>query len=203
MFSKIKSLRTIVSRKHKKHTLPYQINDIRDAICEISNIDHIIFAEFDAGDNPVIGRYDRYEGQIGPYSNGTRIDIYYSKTLNRCWGRYVVCKEMCHALLDESTTRVDGIERLRTLVDHLLLPDISKDALSACPPFASEKLAEIAAIELLCPVEDRKSIAARRAAESISDMRIATEFRIPVDWVKRVFDQKYIDLMDYLIWNTR
>ena len=92
MFSEIKSLKRIVSRKHKKHTLPYQINDIRDAICEMSNIDFVSFIEFDAGDNPIIGRYDRYEAQIAPYNSGTRIDIYYSKALNTCWRRYVVCK---------------------------------------------------------------------------------------------------------------
>ena len=107
---------------------------------------------------------------------------------------------MCQALLDDPAARVGGSEQLRNLVDHLLLPDIPRDNLSSSPQFASEKLAEVAAIELLCPVLDRKKIAPRRASGAVTDNRIAIEFRVPVTFIKRIFDQKYIDLMEKLIW---
>ncbi|KAA0577669.1 hypothetical protein [Azospirillum sp. Sh1] len=199
MFSKIRSIRQLVRKSHVANTLPYHIQPIRDSITQICNIDKISFIKFEEPDNPIIGRYLRYEGAMGVYSAGTCVDVQYSSQLNYCWSRFVVCKEMCHALLDDMNNRVSSPNELLKLVDHLLLPETSREVFAAFPAFASERLAALAALELLCPIEDRMIVSKKRQAGTVSDAKIAEDFRIPRVIIKTAFDPKYIDFVAKLI----
>ena len=77
------------------------------------------------------------------------------------------------------------------------MSDTSSELLAVCAPFASEKLAELAALELLCPLPDRIKVAGKRrsAPESISDMSIAKEFGVPLERVSAIFNDRQIKMM--------
>lgn len=171
-FGRIRKIQEIIARKHVSGTYPYHINDIADAIAETCNVDEFRFNKFTDKDNPILGRYKRWEASAGVYA-GTKtvVDIEYSADINHCESRFVVCKEMCQALLDDPAVRANTEEVIETLIGHLTLPDISKDAMSAVGPFASEKLAVMAAAELLCPIIERKKFLPGRMSGMIRDRK--------------------------------
>jgi hypothetical protein len=200
LFRNIHKICQIVQRKQPTGSLPYKIDDIRDAITQITNVDQIRFIEYHDKDNPVVGRYKRYEVQLGVYEDfSTRVDIQYSSELNYCKKRYVMCKEMCHTFIDDVTTRVSTPDQITKLIDHLILPEISREVISAFGPFTTENLAKIAAVELLCPIDDRKRVLKLRKEKDISDSKIAIEFRVPTEIIKVAFDPKYVQFMDSML----
>lgn len=181
--------------------LPYQIDDIRDAIAKVTKLDEIIFKEFEVEGSPIIGKYERWERPDSVYGEATTVvDVQYSKQLNRCWSRWVACKEMCHSFIDGSDYRVDNAADLDRLVNYLLLEEQAQEPLGTFAPFDSERLALMGALELLAPLKDRKKVVQRRAAgDRISDMQIATSFRIPVDCVRLVFTENQTRLWEQVL----
>jgi len=93
------------------------LETITFAIEAYSPIDEIIYVEYDVPDtNPIWGQFLKYGRQPSVYaSSKTTVEIRYAKHLSERWRRFVVCKELCHALdSDEGTHSVSdkSIERL-------------------------------------------------------------------------------------------
>jgi hypothetical protein len=122
------------------------------------------------------------------------VEIDYDGTMNCCWTRYVVCKEICHALETDPNVRIQGFDQVEKLIGSFMLANPAP-AMVAFPQFGSEKIAEFLALELLCPVRDRVKIVEARKTTEISDMQLATEFRVPLIHVKGFFDPAAVGLM--------
>jgi hypothetical protein len=200
MLAAIKRIRQLVDRRHPPGHLPYRVEDIRTSAQEVTDVDRIRFFEFPGEEqNPVKGRFRRYEGELGCYVGcGTVVEIDYDSTLNFCWTRFVLVKEMCHSLEKDRTVRVSDFGTVERLIEAFRVPDPSGAAF-AFPPFGSEKMAEFCALELLCPIRDRIKIVERRAETKLSDMQIATAFRIPVHYVTALFAPSYVHLMSRIL----
>ena len=182
-----------VQAEHEQGHLPYQIETIRKAILRSVGAERMEIIEFDSPENPVLGKFVRYEMAPAPYAlPETKIDIFYSQELNHCWRRFVVCKEMCHALENDEEMRVHTIDDLDRLIQALTLPSGASETLASFPPFSAEKFAEFAALELLCPLRDRRALIRNGGRDTMSDLQIATLFRVPVQFIDLLFDPKYM-----------
>jgi hypothetical protein len=196
MLQVIQHIRAFVDRSHPQGALPYGIEPIRRAIIEITNVDRIELVGFRDSENPMKGQFRRYEREDGVYSGTkTTVEVRHELSLNFCWSRFVICKELCHSLETDPKVRVRDFAEVEKLLNALRL---NGGAAIPYPPFISEKMAEFTALELLCPVRDRQKASKARAAGGISDMQIATEFRVPVRFVPALFNPTYIELIHQL-----
>lgn len=204
MFDAVKRIRRIVDKTHPRGHLPYKIGDIQAAVTEVTGIDRVHFnAYYDDEDasNPVWGRFRRFEcAQLGPYAGlGCVVEIDYNKALEEKphWLRFVVVKEICHALEDDPTVRVSSFPELERLVKALQASQFGEVG-AVYPPFLSEKTAEVFGLELLCPLRDRKRLVSARNDREISDMAIAKAFWIPVEYIPMLFEPALMSFMEDL-----
>jgi len=200
-FLALKRIRQLIDANHTENTLPYGIEEMRAAIVGHTALDYIEFIEFQDPDNPILGRYEKYS-VIQPYTAPkTYVEISYASDANVCWQRLTICKEMCHALLNDEAMCVSGAAAAETLINALLSEADTRELLSSVEPFRSEKLAELLALELLCPVEERRRIHDARAAGTLtaSDRQLAIEYRIPVVYVPIIFSESYISQIERLL----
>jgi len=108
--------------------------------------------------------------------------IYYRKDLEEDLRRFVICKELCHCLIDNSdATRVSNATDLKNLLQGLAsgIGKITDEG-----PMDSEKTAEILALEILCPAELRSVHAPELRAGKISIEQLAKRFLVPVDYLE-------------------
>ena len=191
MFEAVKRIRRIVDKRHERGHLPYRVQDIHAAVIEVTGIDCVRFYGFpDDGTNPVWGRFRRYSGEIAPYAgNGCIVEIDYNQSLEaRPWDlRFTATKELCHALEDDPTVRVKSCPELEQLV-KALQADHTSQVSAIYPPLQSESIAEVCALELLCPLRDRLKLVGNGARAGLSDMQIAQAFVIPVGLVPFLFE---------------
>lgn len=199
--SAIKKLRARIDATTKPGYLPYEIEVIKKAIIDCGYVDEINICEVSIEiknrmSNPVKGCFERYRQPQAVYDHNPRdiVNIHFQSSLNYCWRRFVVCKEMCHSFIDDKDSWVKDESALIELADWLRLPPEHKESLhSFAQSIQSEKIAEVVALELLCPVQLRKQVAEKRKEQHISDRTIATEFRVPTVFVDLIFRQNYIE----------
>jgi hypothetical protein len=112
-------------------------------------------------------------------------DILYSATLNLCWSRLVVCKELAHLLLDTEDRHFtkDPVALVQGLVTQVLNLKPENDLIS-------ENVAMYCAIELLLPWHLRPSMN-QMMTEGQSDYDIAVAFRAPESIVNLVLRSSY------------
>lgn len=137
------------------------------------------------------------EQRSQPGKGGTQFDgillrrgpaayIYYSNKLNRCWKRFVICKELCQMLVDErlKSYTTDIEQHVDGMVNW---------AVEANLPIATDRLCMYGALEMLLPWSRRDEIQAMKQAGQ-SHFDIADRFKIPERVVDRFFNPAYIDL---------
>jgi hypothetical protein len=204
LLATILRIRDHINGNHPSGHLPYQLEDIRKAVLAVTNVDEIEFVRYDEPNNPIKGRYLRYDLPEGLYGQvKTRVEVHYAADLNYCWRRFVICKELCHSLEEDGQTKVVTPAQMEKLIETLLLPAASLEALAAFPPFRAEKIAEFSALEILCPVEQRRLIVDKRIALGLSDLQIASRFRVPVVYAKRMFEPGLVTAVEQLFESVR
>jgi len=110
-------------------------------------------------------------GLLQRYSDHAR--IIYSGHLNTCWGRFVLCKELAHLLVDTGDHQFtrDPVSLVQQIITKIPLGGIDNDV-------HSENLAAIAATEMLLPWKFRKQMV-EDFSNGKSDMEIAKQFSVP------------------------
>lgn len=110
-----------------------------------------------------------------------RARIAVASGLNRCWQRFVVCKELMHLLIDREDDRTpDALVQLKSMVTPLKDPTAKLN---------SETFAALTALEYLLPWGMRPGA----PTEADPTLAIATRFRLPRTWV----DFFYGDMVGY------
>jgi Zn-dependent peptidase ImmA (M78 family) len=118
-------------------------------------------------------------------SDGTR-NIIIVKDLNYCWQRFVVCKELFHAVMDADEYRdMDIVGHVQALT--LAFPD---DDSKPRPSVTAEFMAEVAAMEFLFPME-RRLIEQKNTGLSI--IGVAQRYKIPQKFVERYLSGQFMD----------
>ncbi len=109
---------------------------------------------------------------------------------NRCWTRFVWVKELMH-LFDTKLEYVSSKEELERQLAGLMSPTLDRS-----PQLYSEGICFWRALAALCPEETRQSYIHRRdRGEDLTDLQVATELRIPQQYVYRLFDPNFKDVV--------
>ena len=103
---------------------------------------------------------------------GSWAAIHYSAQSNVCWRRFAICKEAIHLLIDNQSCHFTT--DVVSLIDQLVVGGV----LQPDTPLDSERMAEVAAIELLLPWRLRPDIEAMSKAGA-TDYQIAFKCRVP------------------------
>lgn len=207
IFDTIQAIKEIVRSNTPKGHLPYQIDTIRDAVIAKTQVDKIEYVEIDEPENPIRGRYLPFQlNPTGAYSQDPEIivEVHFLKELNTCWSRYVACKEMCHGftsnnVAESNMAHIRSNDRLLRLVEMLISK--SRDEMAAFPPMLDENLASLAALQILCPVEDRLELIEymRNTGENLGNLEIAMMFRIPRQFVPSLMDPLLIEFAQQVL----
>lgn len=122
--------------------------------------------------------------------------IYVRHDLDDDMKRFTAVKELCHVILDEEEDwSVDGVNTIEQLQNDLHLNGNDAKAKMAASTSQAELLAELAALELLYPIECRR---ADQQRQNFVAERAAYEHGIPVSMVERSISENYREAADRL-----
>jgi hypothetical protein len=105
----------------------------------------------------------------------TIANIRFDRTQNRCWARYICCKELMH-VFDSEPQSVNSRQRFLQLMAEWQTRPMREDF---SPMFSSEMDAEWMALLVLCPVRLRNKWRQQWINKTISDYDVALALRIP------------------------
>ena len=176
------------------------VRDLADRICEHhgNDIGLVNFwpVELDADISFGHIMFDR--DRDSPYEAPFRIaNIRYDKSLNRCWTRFVCCKELMH-VFDRPEERVDTRERFLTLMSELESLRMKED-MSAM--FFSELEAQWMAVIVLCPPRLRDKYKPLLENKTMSEYDIALKLKIPEAVIRNTMSDYYDRAMARLVDN--
>ncbi len=200
MFGVIKTVRDEAQRRAGSDKL--DLEDITSIVDEITLIDKTIFAPYDVPEtNPILGRFAKWSTAPGVYSaHRVIVEIAYAKDLPEQWRRFVICKELSHALLTLGQENGHEVSEaaIRGLADAFAL----QSARGAVEKFnggeyADEISAEAAATELLFPLSVRESELNKKPdAREDQDVvaRLVNEYNLPEVYVRLGLDKHYNEI---------
>ncbi|MER9683026.1 hypothetical protein NKJ23_27510 [Mesorhizobium sp. M0184] len=178
------SLLTDYRNAHGLVDVPIKADLLRPLIEQRGVVDRILWEEFDYDSQTVLAKVEFYRGHLGVYAGkGDYARVQYNSSLNFCWQRFVLVKEMCHCLIDDTAaSRVVDMENLMKLGQMLVAPTYA--SLEDFPPHVSEHMAEIVAVETLFPIELRSHHKAAYDDGTVTDYQLALRYRIPEQYVR-------------------
>ncbi len=130
----------------------------------VTAIDKVVFVKYESTpENPIWGSFQKWVQRPTAYNSLENwVEIRYASHLDQTWRRFVICKELCHALEEDDGCHSVSASGMDSLVNAFSLRS-KRDSEKAkqTPPITAEFLAEAAALELLCPMPIRRDIASR------------------------------------------
>lgn len=108
--------------------------------------------------------------------------------LNYCWKRFVICKEVFHAILDAEEYRNMSISEH---VDEVTVAFPDHES-SPSAPVVAEALAEIAAMEFLIPYKQRL-LEMETCNGTINHLNIAEKYKVPRVLVEKYFSENFME----------
>ena len=170
----------------------------------ITVVDHVFFVQYDTPpENPIWGEFTRWSKQPGAYAAfETNVEIRYATHLldKEDWLRFVICKELCHSL-EAPSGKHDVSERgVDDLVDKFSLISSAQTPPNMTRVYHLELLAEVGAIELLCPLQTRKEILEKSGRpDADACAAIAKKYNMPIGYVDGAFDPANIAAVESVI----
>lgn len=125
-----------------------------------------------------MGGLTNIDAFVKRYESPNKLEIRYSSALNRCWSRFIICKEVSHLLLGHPGNSTIHLEEIQDLITQLLLPERSTTSYTSNPALTVEHTAFYSAMELLVPYQKRHELYGFLDAGQ-SHLDIAEFYRIP------------------------
>lgn len=161
--------------------LPISIDAVKDVIEEMSGYTVTMRSVVFEGTH-VFARVEKYRNMTA------FIDVKYS--LDEDWKRFVAAKELLHLIIDkEEDMSPYGDETLDKLVRDGHIGIISQNGDHA--PAQSELIAEVAAMELLYPIQNRAADVEGLEKASLTYSKLAIRYGIPVNFIDTIFSTGY------------
>ncbi|MBO6835029.1 MAG: hypothetical protein JJ878_11640 [Alphaproteobacteria bacterium] len=199
---RIARVKAFVGHRTEAGHLPYQVEHVRQAVVETTNVDRVALFRVPSGECPIYGKYELSRRETAPYTGmELHADVYFTDQLNYCWRRFVVTKELCQCIFDVEAARVQTTKDVDQLVDMLRSQASSGGTAGWLPTAHSEQFSVWAALEVLCPVEDRLKLQDAYNRQALSTMQLARAFRIPVEYMTFAMENAFIDLGSQLFSN--
>jgi len=165
--------------------LPISIDAAKDVIQELSGYSVTMRSvSFDA--THVFARVEKYSNHIAT------IDVRHN--LSDQWKRFVSSKELLHLIIDKAEDMSPyGDETLDKLVRDGHIGVISQNGDK--PPAQSELIAEVAAMELLYPMQNRHHDLKSLQADETSYRKLSIQYGIPENFIETAFDEGYLSVI--------
>jgi len=195
-----------VSKALAQECVPHELDleRITSMFEKITAVDEVVFVRYNtAPQNPFWGEFTRWTMQPAVYAAfKTMVEIRYASHLldKEDWLRFVVCKELCHSL-EAPSGKHDVSERgVDDLVDKFSLISASKAIDDITASYQLEILAEVGAVELLCPLNIRKQIIAETGSPDATKCKeIAAKYNLPFEYVLGSFDPGHMSIVEHLM----
>lgn len=117
-------------------------------------------------------------------------DICYVQGLNYCWKRFVICKEVFHAIMDDECYINMAIDEH---VDEVTVAFPKNDS-KPCSSVTAEWLAEIAAMEFLFPYKERLA-EIKFYNDKFNHPVISEKYKVPLVMVEKYISKPYMDVL--------
>lgn len=178
----------------------HSLETISKAVEAWSPIDEIIYASYDTDpSNPIWGQFLKYGRSPGVYATSqTVVEVRYAKHLDTNWRRFVVCKELCHALDVDEGTHSASDRAIDRLLNKFALMSAGAAAGKSFAAYDAEILAEVGAIELLCPHQYRRSLVTNGGVSREEELALCAQFGIPDEYAWLAFGSEYIKMVETL-----
>lgn len=173
----------------------HSLESVVNAVEAYSPIDRVVYVAYNVSNtNPIWGQFRKFGRAPSAYSSlETVVEVLYADHLSTDWRRFVVSKELCHALdTDEGAHSVTD-RAIDRIISRFSLLSAQKEITSSTPAFDAEALAEIGAIDLLCPLENRKALIGTE-----DPLKLCRRFGIPTDYADVAFGPSYIEIIEDL-----
>lgn len=114
-----------------------------------------------------------------------------ARGMNRCWDRFVYCKELMHVFStgDDCADTGEGFE--------ILMTELTSAQTSASGPYSDEIECFWRALALICPRSRRDEFRRKLDANEISELDVALQLKIPQVYVSRLFWGRFDEFMDH------
>lgn len=126
------------------------------------------------------------------------VDIYIRESQIESWQRFIIVKEIGHIVIDEPEDwAIDPVNTIDGVLLHSVLGSSKDDEENNAPPeVQSERLATVAAAELLFPYELRAAARTQLQNGEISMRRLALDFEIPDSVVSWILSDTYMAIIE-------
>lgn len=170
------------------------LDTITKVVVGVTAIDKVVFVKYDTPpDNPVWGSFQKWVKRPSPYSSlETWVEIRYAGHLNEIWRRFVVCKELCHALEEDDGCHSVSPTAMDNLVAAFSLRSKNQPTTQS-PPITAEFLAEAGALELLCPMPIRREVEKLKLEDHTE---VCAQYGLPYEYGWFAFGTRWMDAMD-------
>lgn len=189
----LKTVRQVSSGLLKERGDEYHpLENIVFAVEAYSPIDEVYYVGYESSkDNPIWGQFFKFVQTPNSYSSSkTIVEVRYALHLDTYWRRFVTCKEMCHSLDADEGTHSATDRSVDYLVNSFSLLSAKKHyGDNPLKAMSAEILAEVGALELLCPLEIREDIV-RTANGNVESA--CTKYGIPLHYGDIAFNEAII-----------
>lgn len=121
----------------------------------------------------------------------TTSDIFFSNSESFCWQRYIATKELAHLLIDEENSyTLHPSSLIEQLISGVPLWLLRNDSQQDSQAFESEKMAMIAATEMLLPWHHRNYFK-ECCNKGMNNLEIAEAFKVPKNIVSNMLTPTY------------
>lgn len=183
---------------------PVDLETVSSVFKGLTIIDEIIYVEYDTpATNPIWGAFTRWSRQPSVYAaSETFVEVRYASHLSEPWRRFIICKELCHALDGDEGSHSVTRNQMNGLVQAFVLRSVQGVIQNMPAVMFSELAAEACAIEIMFPIKNRKEIiASGRQIDAAAIKEIAAEYNMPDSSVSTALDANYIQAIDWLFEN--
>lgn len=173
----------------------FDLEQITNIVEGYTKIDTVEFIGYNTPPtNPIWGEFYRFNRFIPYKGNEEVVQIRYATHLSKEWLRFVITKELCHALDDRSGTHTVSAQSVSSLITILSLISGVQSGPKLSIAAQAEKLAEICAMEILIPISVRRRMIASGEYEALGPVGTGAKLELPSTLVADMFDSDYMQI---------
>jgi hypothetical protein len=173
------------------------IEQISNLVIALTEIDEVYFTKFEVPRrNPIWGQFRKWKWQAGYGRLKTKVEVRYASHLAENERKFVVSKELCHALEVNDGAHTASDQAITELINELAIVSATP---SPSVPMIAEKLAEFGAVELICPLRMRRIVVSSGERHSDGIEAVAEKFGLPLDYAAMAFNDEYMDMVSTLL----
>jgi len=176
----------------------FTLQEVVEMFENVSIIDEVVYVRFDVpATNPIWGGFQKWSRQPGVYKPFiTTVEVRYAAHLDERWRKFVVCKELCHALEAYEGTYSVTDSSIEGLVAHFaLISARASEAKGFNEAITAEYSAEMCAMEILCPVSVRKGM----IEAGDSPAKIADDYQLPEIFMELACRPAYMAMIEKVL----